>query len=56
MATKKFSVTYYPNPDENFWLLGLKQLEKVKKFEKKLPVLFKKNAKIHDGKKLKTIP
>ena len=57
MTNKKISVTYYPTTDEVFMPLGLKQHEywqEMSKIMKKLQVL-SKNAKNHDGKKLKNI-
>ena len=48
----------FSTPDEVFWLWDSNNLikdNKCQKYEKKLQVL-SKNAKIHDGKNMKTIP
>ena len=58
MATKNFSVTYYPTPNIGF-LPGTQTTRRMtinmSKNMKNLQLL-SKNAKIHDVKKLKTVP
>ena len=58
MATKKISVTYHPTTIEVLWPLVFKNLNNDNKCQKNMKKLqaLSKNAKIHDGKKLKTIP
>ena len=57
MATKNFKTIYYPTSGEVFWLQDSNNLN----IDKKCQIIAKwqvltKNAKIHDGKNMKTIP
>ena len=58
MATKIFSITYYSTPNEVYFPWDTNNLNDDNKYVKKHEkfATFSKNAKIHDVKKLKTVP